>query len=426
MTDRVIHNVRAMRPGVGVIGDTVTVRNGRIAAVETRGHDRAEAAGGTTDGDVTCDEAPEAGVFDGGGRLLTPGLIDVHTHGLEHWAYETDAEAMRRGLQRQPAYGVTSVLPTLIGLRDRARLDHLADLAAAMDAVDRVHTPGLHLEGPFLALPGAGCDTVPGDPAWLADLLNATGDRVSAMSISPDTPNILPVVRRLRERGIEAFITHTAGTVEQARAVIDAGARHATHFYDVFPAPAERDPGVRPCGVVEAVLADPRVSVDFITDGVHVDPAAIELALQCKGPAGVLAITDSNIGAGLGDGEYPTPWGMTVRVRQGDACRTHAPGEADDGTLSGSALTMNQAVANLIDWLGRTGRPAHSAWAMASRSVADRMGLTGKGELAPGADADLVLWDERDNQLAADRTWLGGRLVYEREPQADLKERVHG
>ena len=74
------------------------------------------------------------------------------------------------------------------------------------------------------------------------------------------------------------FIPHTAANVEQTQRAIELGARHATHFYDVFPCPPVVDPGVRPCGAVEAILADERVSVDFILDGVHVDPVAIKMA----------------------------------------------------------------------------------------------------------------------------------------------------
>ncbi|MFB3902381.1 MAG: hypothetical protein ACE15E_02925 [Acidobacteriota bacterium] len=70
-------------------------------------------------------------------------------------------------------------------------------------------------------------------------------------------------------------MTHTAATVEQTVEAIEAGARHATHFYDVFPCPPETEPGARPCGAVEAILADPRLSVDFILDGEHVHPVDV-------------------------------------------------------------------------------------------------------------------------------------------------------
>ena len=78
---------------------------------------------------------------------------------------------------------------------------------------------------------------------------------------------------------------------------IDAGATHATHFYDVFPLPEETDPGVRPVGAVEAFLGHPKSTIDFICDVVHVHPGAIKAALAARGWQNVMAITDSNIGA---------------------------------------------------------------------------------------------------------------------------------
>ena len=264
---------------------------------------------------------------------------------------------------------------------------------------------GLHLEGPFVALGGAACATIPGDLSLLSDMLAACRDRVSIMSISPDQENVLPVIEHLRERGIVPFITHTRASVEQTQAAIDAGAIHATHFYDVFPVPEERDPGVRPVGAVETILGDRRVSVDFICDGVHVHPAAIRAAVAAKGWAGVILITDANIGAGLPSGDYDTPWGYKVRVSSNNGTR-----HSTLNFLAGSSLTMNLGIKNLLRWLDL---PPEQIWAMGTLNPARLMNLASKGRLAPGADADLVLWDD---ELQPIKTWVGGRCVYQSEP----------
>jgi N-acetylglucosamine-6-phosphate deacetylase len=227
------------------------------------------------------------------------------------------------------------------------------------------------------------------------------------MSISPDTPGILPVIQRLRAEGIPVFITHTRASVEQTEAALEAGATHATHFYDVFPLPPETDPGVRPVGAVEAILADPRATVDFIADGVHVHPTAIRAAVAAKGWSGVLLITDSNVGAGLPPGVYPTPWGFPVHVSPGMAAR-----HATKNTLAGSALTMDRGMANLLRWLPL---PPEQVWAMGTLNPARLLGLTAKGRLESGADADLVLWDE---DLTAASTWLRGEQVYAKKARA--------
>lgn len=340
----------------------------------------------------------------GGGRLLTPGLIDVHTHGIGHSLYESGGESLRTAVRELVRFGVTTVLPTVVPHPRPDFFARLSDLAAAIPTVREVNIPGLHLEGPFMAVGGAACPTLPGDRVLLEQLLSCCAGRVKAMSVSPDTPDILPVIAALRERRIEVFLTHTRANVEQTEAAIAAGARHATHFYDVFYAPPESDPGVRPVGAVESILADPRVSVDFIADGVHVHPTAIRAAVAAKGWPGVILITDSNIGAGLTPGVYPTPWGYDIRVSPETAAR-----HATKNTLAGSALTMDRGMANLLRWLPHL--PPVQVWAMGTLNPARLLGLSHKGHLAPGADADLVLWD---SDLSAAMTWTQGNLVYEK------------
>jgi len=214
------------------------------------------------------------------------------------------------------------------------------------------------------------------------------------------------------EHRVVPFITHTRASVEQTEAAIDAGARHATHFYDVFHVPEETDPGVRPVGAVETILADPRCTVDFVCDGAHVHPMAIKCALAAKGYEGVMLITDSNVGAGLPAGIHPTPWGYDVKVAPRSGARIHDPSHKFNGALAGSALTMNVGIANLMSWLDL---PAEQIWAMGTSNPARILGLSNKGVIRQGADADLVLWDQADDQLKAHQTWLAGRCVHEAE-----------
>lgn len=387
MSSVFIRNVRVMQPGKQTKLGEVLVRNGRIAAL----------------GNVDQAGAVGVPVVDGGGRLLTPGLIDLHTHGIDAALYERSEEDYFAAARVLPRFGNTCVLPTLYRVMNRPSLKLLERFADTLPKVKDVCMPGFHLEGPFLALPGAGAETIPGDVVLLKELLAACRDRVLAMSISPDTKNILPVIEELVARKITPLMTHTAATAEQTQAAIDAGARHATHFYDVFPAPEVREPGVRPVGTVEAILGDPRVSVDFVCDGVHASPFAIRAALAAKGWRGVVLITDSNIGAGLPPGVYDTPWGFAVRVRDGDGAR-----HAEKNTLAGSALTMDRGIANLHRWLKL---PTEKIWAMGTLNPARVLGLKRKGRMTPGADADLVLWDD---DLSAARTWVNGISVYEK------------
>jgi N-acetylglucosamine-6-phosphate deacetylase len=377
-----IYNVRVVEPGVRVGPGSVLIDGGKIVRLIRDQNAQVEA-----------DER-----IDGGGRLLSPGLIDVHTHGIHHALYERagDYQAAAEACVR---HGATCVLPTLYKVMNRKSLGLLRELTAEMKGVKTCDFPGYHLEGPFLALPGAGAETLAGDVGLMAEVYEACDGRVAAVSISPDSKNIIPVIEWLVARDVVPFITHTAAYPEETQQAIDAGARHATHFYDVFPVPKDREPGVRQCGAVETILADRRCTVDFICDGVHVEPIAIKAAIAAKGYEGVLLITDSNVGAGLAAGLYDTPWGFKVRV--GDAAR-----HSEHGWLAGSSLTMDRGMSNLFKWLDL---PAEQIWAMGTSNVAKMMGMKHKGVIRAGADADLVLWN--DNFKAA-RTWVAGTTVF--------------
>lgn len=388
MSSLLLQNVRLVRPGTDIVAGDVLVHQGGIAAL----------------GAVPAASVPpHTPRLDGGGRLLTPGLIDVHTHGVRHSLYESGPEGLQAAARELGRFGVTTVLPTIVPQIRDGWLERLGAIAAAIPSVREVHIPGLHIEGPFMAVGGAACPTLPGDLGLLEEILAACAGRVAVMSLSPDAPNIVPVIRRLREHGIVVFLTHTRANVADTEAALDAGAVHATHFYDVFYAPAETEPGARPVGAVEAILADPRASVDFIADGVHVHPTAIRAAVAAKSWRGVILITDSNIGAGLPAGVYDTPWGYPVKVSPTDAAR-----HATKNFLAGSALTMDRGMENLLRWLKL---PPEQTWAMGTLNPANLLGLARKGRLEPGADADLVLWDD---DLRPARTWLGGHCTYER------------
>ena len=383
----VIRNVRIVESGKGISSGDILIENERIAEI----------------GSIPVTNPGRVKELDGRGRLLTPGLIDLHTHGILNHFYAEGREDLLLGGKALAQFGVTTVLPTIVPQVEPGWLDKIAEICAALDDVQGVNMPGLHLEGPFMAIKGTAAATLEGDLEMLKDILAACGGRLRAMSLSPENPQIIPVVEMLRANGVTVFLTHTRASVEQTESAIAAGATHATHFYDVFYSPPETDIGVRPVGAVEAILADRTVSVDFIADGIHVHPAAIKAAVAAKGYRGVTLITDSIVGAGLPPGRYDTPWGFQVQLAEGDAPRT-----VGGNHLAGSSLTMNQGMRNLLSWLDL---PPEQVWAMGTSNPADVVGLEGVGRLHVGDWADLVLWDD---DLRPAQTWVRGELTYDR------------
>ena len=206
----------------------------------------------------------------------------------------------------------------------------------------------LHLTGAIANLPRIY------DVQRVEDLLSSAAPYSCVFGVSPEVPGIEKLLP-LMAKAYPAFITHTKATVEQTKKAIQAGARHATHFYNVFPYPGDKEGGVRGCGTVEAIMAGPSVSVDFILDGEHVAPVAIEMALACKGHDNLSLITDANINAGLPPGRYTGIGGRPITVAYEGAPARMVDSYSDDappGGLVASCLTMDRALSNAIKLLG--------------------------------------------------------------------------
>jgi len=391
MTERIlIENARLVLKS-GVEEGTVRTEQGRIAEILTAG----ERPGGAWDEK-----------FDARGGYLTPGFIDLHVHGFHEHQLDRGPVDLAAVCRLLPRHGVTGFLPTLCPRPRGEDLELIRRLAAAKTTGAAVLA--FHLEGPFLVFPGAlPADAIgKADPARVVSLIEAARPYPMAFSASPDFEGVKPLIRLMRQRGATVFLTHTAADVDQTRRAIEAGARHATHFYDVFYPPAETDKGVRPCGAVEAILADSRTTVDFILDGVHVDPVAVEVALKCLGRDRVCLITDGNVGTGLGKGRFHFGSQEVEFLSAGGPARLTEHSTAPGG-LAGSGLTMDQALRNAVGML-KLDLP--TAAQMVSANPAHVMGLDRtKGRLAVGCDADLTLLDDALNVV---RTWVGGECEF--------------
>lgn len=170
MNGIVITNVRIVFPGERIAAGSLLLCDGRIAALNP------------------SNTPPDAIKINGHGALLTPGLIDLHTHGIQRFRYHYDTppehfEAASRVLGR---YGTTCVFPTVVPIDEPNLTANLSRLPPALPKSPDSNMPGIHLEGPFLALGGAACATMPGDLKLLDEILAACENRVAIMSVSPD------------------------------------------------------------------------------------------------------------------------------------------------------------------------------------------------------------------------------------------------
>jgi N-acetylglucosamine-6-phosphate deacetylase len=239
-------------------------------------------------------------------------------------------------------YGVTAFLPTLVdpawSIVDRARAALAGGPPPGFDGA----TPlGWHLEGPFLAPSRAGAHD-PGRflaPAAepVADWSPATGIRM--VTLAPELPGALNVVEALVANGVVVSAGHSAATWAQAQAGFDAGIRSVTHLFNAMAKLDHREPGLP-----GAALADDRVTIGLIPDGIHVHPGLVALVRRTVGPDRLAVVTDAIAALGMAPGGHRLA-GRDVIVDE-TSCRL------PDGTLAGSLLGLDAAVRNLAEFAG--------------------------------------------------------------------------
>ena len=325
---------------------------------------------------------PPAGAEDLGDALLVPGFVDLQVNGVGDVDFATaDVDGFARAGRAQLTHGVTAYCPTLISAPLDSYAPALRRVDAARHAAARASLPavlGAHLEGPFLGgAPGAHPVELvrPADARWLAQLVDGAPGEVAVVTLAPEADSGGEAVRALVARGIVVALGHSTATYDEARRAVDAGARLATHVFNGMGPLHQREPGL-----VGLALDDERLIPSLIADLVHVHPAVVRLVAHAS--PRVALVTDA-VAA-------PSPV---------DAVRLA------DGTLAGSTLGMDEAVANVVG----TGIPVERAVAMATETPAAVLGDGTRGRLDPGRRADVVALDPRTYGVRA--VWLAGERV---------------
>lgn len=335
-----------------------------------------------------------------GSGYLVPGLIDLQVNGCFGVDLaEVDAAGWARVARRLPETGTTAFLPTFVTAPVSELGDALRSASVFMaDPPAGARVLGVHLEGPFLAPRRAGAHRrewiVPPSPAAVADLLAAGAGVLRVVTLAPEAEGGLAAVAVLASAGVVVSVGHSDATARQVAAAADAGARMVTHLFNAQRPLHHREPGV-----VGQALADPRLTCGLIADPSHVWPTVCAIAFAAA-PGRICLVTDAAAPAGMPPGRYRLG-GKPVEVLPGD---DQAPRLAD-GTLAGSVLRMDRAVANTV----AAGVRLADAVAAATRVPADLIGRPDLGRLTPGATADLA-W--LDDNLRARAVWVAGERVY--------------
>nr|WP_241520224.1 N-acetylglucosamine-6-phosphate deacetylase [Bifidobacterium catulorum] len=367
----------------------IVVRDGVIASLEGDGDD---VAGN--------DGLP---VIDAGGRIMTPGYVDIHAHGAWGTAFDDGPDAIALARAGHMVHGTTRQVLSLI----TNPIDTMcANLAVVHDITnDRPDVLGAHLEGPFLALARKGAH----DPECLRDPVPELVDRLLAaadgclrqITIAPELPHGVDAIRRFADAGVIPAVGHCDADYETAARAFDAGATIMTHMFNAMNGLHHRKPGPIP-----AAVEDPRVTIELINDGFHVQNPMVRLSFGFA-PHRTAFITDAMAATDCPDGRYRLG-ALDVNVVDGHARLV------SNNAIAGSTLVLERAVSRAVLDLGISAVDVVEA---ATLTPAKALGLDRPntvteapiGLLAPGYAADILLLDPATWQVRS--VWCAGRRM---------------
>ncbi|HEY3485366.1 MAG TPA: N-acetylglucosamine-6-phosphate deacetylase [Ilumatobacteraceae bacterium] len=317
-----------------------------------------------------------------GEHWVCPGFIDLQINGASGIDITTAPHRIGDLARLLPAEGTTAFLPTVITSSHERRAAAI-EAMASYEHTDGAVALGLHLEGPLLSPARTGAH----DPIHLAHVASCPTaswtpeNGVRLVTIAPELPGASELIAELVAAGVVVSVGHTDATAAEVRTGLDAGATYVTHLFNAMRPFSHRAPG--PIG---AVLADDLVVAGLIVDGLHVDPVAVQMAWRALGPDRITLVTDAVAARGAGD---------------------HADGvRLADGTLAGSAITLDAALRNLVAF---TGACVDHAVRTVTATPARVLGLDDRGVIEPGARADVTVLDAELRVIA---TFVAGERAY--------------
>lgn len=338
---------------------------------------------------------PYSRTLDLGGRYLSPGFVELHSHGAGGSDFmDGTPEAFATACRTHLLHGTTTLLPTTLAATREEILRSIDSFRAAKEALagKSLHLHGLHMEGPYLSK--AQCGAI--DPAYIRPpqpeeyeyFLSYGRGVIARWTLAVELDGAARFAERLLEEGILPSVGHSNATYAQVLDAFRHGVTHTTHLYSAMSTIVRRG-GFRFSGVLESAFCIPEMTVEIIADGCHLPAELLEMVYRVKGADRVALTCDSMRCAGqdvqesvLGSLEN----GQRVIIED-DVAKL-----PDRSAFAGSIATDDR----LIRVMYRSaGVPLYDAVRMMTETPASIIGIAGsKGSLAAGKDADLVCFDE--------------------------------
>jgi N-acetylglucosamine-6-phosphate deacetylase len=343
-------------------------------------------------------KAPEGVVLDANGDYVSPGFIDIHTHGSFGIDFVASTpEEIERLQERLPATGVTAFLATVAGVARGEMGDAAQKLQDARhNAVPGAQILGVHLEGPYLnparcgAIPAEVMETFDPSSSGFLDYVRPP----ATMTLAPELEGADALIDELGRRGIVPCGGHSEATFDQVASAAEKGLKHITHLFNAMSPAHHRSPNI-----TTAALVLDELSVELIVDGHHVAPPVVDLVNKAKGTDRIILVTDATAAAGMPDGDYALGK-IKITVRDGIA-------QTPQGSLAGSTLMLNRAVKNFQTF---TGADICQAVKTVTINPARLLGIDNrKGKIEPNMDGDVTVFDENLNIAA---TVVAGQCVW--------------
>lgn len=333
-------------------------------------------------------------LIDAKGAYLSPGFIDIHTHGFAGSdtmeGTRESLENMSRGLVKK---GVTSFLPTTMTMESSKIKKAFTNIKRMRDeGIKGARILGAHMEGPFINAEYKGAQSVDNIKNADLDLISDYYDLIKIVTIAPEIDGAKEFIKEITAKGIVVATAHTAATYEKIKEAEGWGLTHVSHLFNAMTSLHHRRPGV-----VGAALTSDKLSTEIIADYIHIHPAVLKLLTQIKDSSKIILVTDAMEAAGLEDGEYSLG-GQKVYVKNGEA-------RLEDGTIAGSVLTMDKAVKNMLN---ATNLAVNEVINMATINPAKKLNLDHKiGSIKEGLRADLILLNKN---FEVERVFVNGKV----------------